>query len=197
MTGRCFGLVLLGLAGVALLALPAPATVYPEQPPTAHTGGFGEPTCQQCHFDQPLNTPGGVLALDGVPEAYTPGQRYLLGISLARPAMQRGGFQLAARFAEGTQAGQQAGALRALDARSEVAMADSSAVQYAYHTKAGTALEAPERARWIVTWTAPKHAAGRVVFHVVANAANDDDSEFGDFIYAREGFSRAPVPRKE
>jgi hypothetical protein len=40
--------------------------------------------------------------------------------------------------------------------------------------------------RWTFRWTAPADAPGRaVVFHVAANAANDDDSPLGDFIYAR------------
>ncbi len=195
MRGRWFGPVLLGLVAVALL--PAPARVYPERPPPAHTGGFGEPTCRRCHFDQELDAPGGALTLGGVPEAYAPGARYRLRVALARPAMQRGGFQLAARFAEGEQAGRQAGTLRPVDDRVEVVLDDSSAVAYAHHTGAGTLLEAPEAARWTVEWTAPEAASGRVVFHVAANAANDDDSELGDYIYAQAGFSRARAGRKK
>jgi hypothetical protein len=58
------------------------------------------------------------------------------------------------------------------------------AIQYAQHTEAGSRLETAGHARWTIEWTAPAGDGGTAVFHVVANAANDDDSEFGDHIYA-------------
>ena len=175
-----FGFVLLiVLVGAALGRTPA----YPEAPPVAHTGGFGEPTCQKCHFDLPLNDSGGSLVLGGVPEVYVAGARYLLTVQLTRSAMRRGGFQVAARFTDGAQAGQQAGTLQPVDDRTEVVLDDSSAVAYAHHTETGTLLTSPDTARWTVAWTAPQ-VAGRIVFHLTANAANDDASEFGDYVYA-------------
>ena len=177
---RLVFILMVVLAGTALGRAPA----YPEAPPVAHTGGFGEPTCQKCHFDLPMNAPGGSLTLGGVPEVYAAGARYLLSIQLTRPAMGRGGVQVAARFADGVQAGQQAGTLQPVDDRLEVVLDDSSAVAYAHHTKAGTLLAAPDTARWTVAWTAPEAADGRIVFHLTANAANDDASEFGDYVYA-------------
>lgn len=173
------GLVVPALLGAWLGVAVDPALPYPEDPPTAHTGGFGEPTCQRCHFDQPVNAPGGVLALGGVPEAYAAGRRYRLTVQLAKPAQRRGGFQMAVRFADGTQAG----ILEPQDDRVAAVWEDSSAVQYAHHTDAGTRLAAPDTAQWMLAWTAPAEAEGRVVFHVTANAANDDASEFGDFVY--------------
>ncbi len=38
-------------------------------------------------------------------------------------------------------------------------------------------------AHWRIRWTAPAHPRGAVVFHLAANAANDDESPLGDFIY--------------
>lgn len=172
------------------------AFFYPEDPPVAHTGGFGEPTCHRCHFDQPVNAPGGALRLVGAPEVYRAGADYTLTIELARSAMQRGGFQVSARFADGARGGRQAGVLRAMDDRVVVVRDDSSAVQYAHHTEAGTLLPAPNIARWTLAWTAPETASGRVVFHLTANAANDDASEFGDFVYVAEGTSRGHEGRK-
>ncbi|HEX9611604.1 MAG TPA: choice-of-anchor V domain-containing protein, partial [Gemmatimonadales bacterium] len=49
------------------------------------------------------------------------------------------------------------------------------------HTLAGTSVAAGGTGRWTFRWTAPD--AGAVAFHVAANAANDDDSPLGDFIY--------------
>jgi hypothetical protein len=41
---------------------------------------------------------------------------------------------------------------------------------------------AADTARWTVLWTAPE-SGGEVRFNGAANAANQDDSQFGDYIY--------------
>ena len=174
----------LALAAILGVAIAPPLFLrfpYPDHPPLAHTGGFAEPTCQRCHFGAPLNTPEGALTLSA-PNHYDGERTYQLHIELERPGMRRAGFQLAARFSEGVRAGRQAGALRATSDRLEVVM-DSTGIQYAQHRHAGSALLKPGRASWTVDWTAPD-AREPVVFHLVANAANDDASEFGDYIYA-------------
>lgn len=170
--------VILGVAFGPPLLLPFP---YPDQPPLAHTGGFGEPTCQLCHFGAPLNHPDGRLDFS-VPDTYQPGRTYRLRVQLERPGMGRAGFQFAVRFSEGASLGRQAGVLRGANERFEV-LADSTGIQYAQHRHAGSALPRPGHASWTIEWTAPG-AREPVVFHLVANAANDDASEFGDFIYA-------------
>lgn len=161
---------------------------YPDQPPLAHTGGFGEPTCQRCHFGAPLNAPDGALSLSG-PDSYEPGRSYQLRVELERVGMRRAGFQLAARFSEGTRAGRQAGALRGANDRLDI-LADSTGIQYAQHRQAGSGLLKPGRASWTIDWTAPD-AREPVAFHLVGNAANDDASEFGDFVYATSVAVRA------
>ena len=176
------------LASTVPLAGASPATdreaLHRDGPPPAHTGGFGEPTCRQCHFDVELNAPGGELAVGGVPPRYRAGRSYELVVTLRRPGMLRGGFQLAARFADGAAAGTQAGALTPSDERSALVRDSVTAVRYVQHTQAGTAVAGGE-ARWNFRWTAPGAARVAVVLHVAANAANDDDSPLGDYIYTR------------
>jgi hypothetical protein len=41
---------------------------------------------------------------------------------------------------------------------------------------------AADTARWTVVWTAPA-TGGAVTFNAAANAANEDDSQLGDYIY--------------
>lgn len=169
-------------------ALAAGATVawalpdYREGPPTGHTGGFGEPLCAECHFGAPLNDDAGSLGLDA-PPAFQPGQAYRLVVRLQRPDLAAGGFQLAVRFADGGRAGEQAGALHAVDRRVAVTVDPAGGVAYAHQTGAGAGAAGGGATAWAVRWTAPDTAAD-VVIHVAANAANDDASEFGDFIYA-------------
>lgn len=162
---------------------------YLDGPPPAHTGGFDEPTCAACHFGADLNDPKGALALAGVPGQYTPGQQYLLTITLGREEMERGGFEVSARFAEGGNSGTQAGAFEATSDRVAISTAGTPVVQYAHHTAAGAELKKIGKTRWKIRWTAPSHGDGEVIFHVAANAANGDDSVFGDHIYTTEAIS--------
>jgi hypothetical protein len=180
-------------AALALLAWPAePAQAgFPDGPPPAHTGGFGEPTCRACHFDGDLNAEGGGLTLGGIPAAYAPGEPYRITVTLRRGEMKRGGFELAVRFAEGAAAGRQAGSLRALDERVKVTEGTPGGVQYATQARPGVQLSEAGKIEWVVEWTAPPAAAGPVAFHAAANAANGDESQFGDFVYTATQVVRA------
>jgi hypothetical protein len=160
---------------------------YPDRPPLGHTGGFGEPTCARCHTGAALNDPGGRLSVEGLPREYRPQATYRLTVTLQRPGMGRAGFQLSVRHGSGDLIGRDAGALKAVGDR--VGLGDSLGVHYAFHTGAGTRSSLRDRATWQVDWKAPAGGAGLVVAHVAANAANDDASELGDFVYADSAVS--------
>jgi hypothetical protein len=167
-------------------ALATTARPYSDGPPPGHSGGFGQPTCRACHGDLPLNGGPGTLRLAGLPRTYEPGARYTLTVSLNHPEVRRAGFQLTARRLDrgSDDDGPQAGRLAAPSDRATIIEAGDPAVQYAQHTEAGSRFEVPGHARWTVEWWPPADEGGRVAFHFVGNAANDDDSEFGDQIYA-------------
>ncbi len=150
---------------------------YVDHPPLAHTGGFGEPTCRRCHFEYLPNEPGGRLTIRGLPDTCRSDTGYTLRVTLQHPEMRRAGFELAMRYAD---SGRQAGQLEPLDDR--VWFDTLRGVWYAFHSLAGTELTAPGKAVWRLRWVPPDTTA-RVVLHAVANAANDDASEFGDRIY--------------
>jgi hypothetical protein len=163
---------------MALAAAAAP--FYADGPPPGRTGGFNEPTCRECHQHNPLNDSAGTLGLDGLPPSYEPNRTYHLTLTLARPGMLVAGFQLAARSHDAE--GRQAGFLAPADDRTTVPSATLPALQYLQHTRLGTRLTAPDTARWSFMWRAPDDL-GPVVFSIAANAANEDNSELGDFIY--------------
>lgn len=169
------------LAAGAVLGWALPAA-YREGPPPAHTGGFGEPLCSQCHFGAPVNDTAGSLTIDA-PARFRAGEEYRIGVRLTRPGMAAAGFQLAIRFADGDRAGRQAGTLEAVDPGTAVTTDTTTGILYAHQTEAGASLGANGEAAWELRWIAPP-TRGDVVVHAAANAANDDASEFGDFIYA-------------
>ena len=159
--------------------------VMRDQPPLAHTGGFGEPTCIVCHFDGTLNDSAGSLTIEGVPARHQPGKRYRLTITVRHPELKLAGFELASRFATGPDSGRQAGVLSTIDERAKVTTDDGTHVQYAHHMRSGTTPLPPGVGRWTVEWVAPTAGSAQVVIHVAANAANDNDSPLGDYIFAR------------
>jgi hypothetical protein len=177
--------LLLAIVGAGS-AVPAALLAFGDGPAPGATGGFGEPTCASCHVDAPTNASVGLLAIDGLPSAFSPGTQYIVSVTLTRVDLMRAGFALAARYAEGTSRGQQAGHLDELDARVQILTSGTRPVQYAVHTAAGSHASTPGSSTWRMMWTAPLDPQGPVVFHLAVNAANDDGSPLGDAIYLRE-----------
>lgn len=157
----------------------------------ARTGGFGEMTCHQCHSTNPLNDPAGRLTLAGIPPSYTPGQRYLITVTVAHPQLVRAGFQVTARF----EAGDNAGTFGSLDDRTDRVADDAGRITYLQHAPSGTEAPAPGTGQWMFEWIAPAGTTP-VTFHLAANAANGDGLPRGDFIYTSTAMSRpAAAPR--
>jgi len=161
--------------------------VYRDGPPLGFSGGFGEDHCQACHSSDKVNASPGSVTISA-PERYTPGKTYAVTITLKRPGMAISGFQFTARFENDSS---QAGSLSLADSlKDRMKVANDRGVQYAYHLRPGTELTATDVVRWTLRWTAP--AGGRtVVFNAAANAANGDDSQFGDFVYVSRVRSRS------
>jgi hypothetical protein len=152
------------------------------------TGGFGEPTCQYCHFEAQLDAGSGKLTIDGVPDAYAPGATYTLTLTLVHPGVAAAGFEIAARFEK---SGAQAGVFAPEpDQTNRVEVTTEADVQYAHHVRPGTVPVAADTARWRLLWTAPP-AGGPILFHAVGNAANGDDSPLGDFVYTASASTRS------
>lgn len=158
-----------------------PAENYPEELPSAYTGGFGEESCHSCHFDYPLNPEEGSLSVSGIPNRYEPGKNYQITVSVEREALERAGFQLSSRFTDGSQAGSFKGDT------TRIQLTDvESTIQYIQHTTQSSKVASQTTAQWNMEWTAPDSAVGEIVFNIAANAGNGDVSSFGDYIYLRE-----------
>jgi hypothetical protein len=165
---------------VFLVMLSAAVPAFLEGPPLAHTGGFGEPTCLTCHFDGDLNDLSGSLQIRGLPDRYVPGSTYPIEIILVKAGLKHAGFQASVREAI---TGKQAGTW--VDPPIEVKVqASESGVEYAMQTRAGTTAIVGDTARWQFSWRAPERSSEPVIIHVAGNAADGDESPFGDAIYA-------------
>ena len=173
---RLLTVAVLAAAGTA--AVPRPAQVL--NPPLGYTGGFGEPTCLQCHIGNDANAFGGRVTLEGLPERFQPGERYVLTALLRAEETTVAGYQLTARYAEGPDAGRSAGSLELVDDRS--AIGDSLGIVYAHHAEPGVRATDPSGSSWAVSWTAPE-ATQPVAFHLTANSGNGDDSPLGDLVF--------------
>jgi hypothetical protein len=152
---------------------------YRDGPPFGFSGGFGEDNCQVCHSGEKLNVSPGSLTI-AAPDQYSPGATYTVTVTLKRPGMKIGGFQLTARFEDDST---QAGSLAIADSeQGRIKVVVDRDVLYAYHSRKGAELAGTEENRWTLRWTAP--AGKRLVqFNAAANAANGDGSNSDDFIY--------------
>jgi hypothetical protein len=156
------------------------AAPYPDGAPPGFSGGFAEQSCHACHFEAEINATPGRVAIAGVPERFVAGQQYPLTITLTRPGMVIGGFQLAARLEDG---GAQAGTIELPPSEKDrLAVQTQGNIQYVNQRHRGTAPAEPGTARWTVLWTAPTTTAP-VAFYVAANAADNDESARGDYVY--------------
>ena len=176
----------------AVLIAAGPATsraeAYADGAPPGFSGGFGESSCEACHFEGAVNAPPGRVTLTGIPERYAAGRAYPITITLSRPGMLMAGFQLAVRFENG---GAQAGALAPAPGDEKRIKVETGKIQYANQRLDGTALSEPGTAKWSVVWTAPA-TPGVVRFNVAANAADKDEAARGDYVYTAAATSGSP-----
>ncbi len=181
----------LSLACTLLLIAVAPVALrsFAEGPFPGFTGGFDEPTCQQCHLGNDLNAPDGTLTLSGVPDAYQPGETYTIVVKLEKDGLQKGGFQLAARWSSGASAGADAGTLEPLGADLQLVKSADKKVTYIQHTPAGTKTTTPGSLTWRFRWIAPS-AGVPVEFDLAANASNNDESPMEDNIYTTKATAK-------
>lgn len=156
---------------------------YPEHLTGTFTGGFGEETCRSCHFDYELNPDGGGMSVDGIHENISAGETVEIQVTVERGELGTAGFQLSARNEDGSQAGR-----FEIEGNDRIMFSNAvpDSLQYVQHTNDGTTPSQENTNSWSIKWEAPESPEGPIIFNIAANAANGDQSEFGDFIYAEE-----------
>jgi hypothetical protein len=179
-------LLVLGIAAIAFAHATGPDQGYTDAP-----GDLGN--CTACHDNFPANSGPGSLNLSGNPAVYTPGQNYTLAIVLqdSRADRRRWGFQLTAIDGNGNRAG----TFTPLGSDTQIASTGTPILdrQYIEHTTIGTFAGTSGGHTWHLQWTAPVTDAGAVHFYFAGNAANNDGTNQGDYIYANSASSDSPT----
>ena len=174
----------LTIGAAVVLSTAAAAAPFLAGAPPGFTGGWGEAHSGQCHYGSAVGDPEGSLTIAGLPHRYAAGQTYAFTVTLRHPVLERGGFQIAARFRDGALAGSSAGILKGDPGRvPTLSTSTNPVIAYLTHTDVATKTDTPHLARWRLAWTAPESADTPVMLYVAANAANGDDSPFGDVVY--------------
>lgn len=157
------------------------ALMYSAQPPAGKTGASGV-YCTQCHTNNPLNTGGGNVSVNGLPETYTAGASYNFAVNITHGVAdrKRWGFELTAINSNGQVVG-------------TFSSANPNAALIGTSKELGhlNAVITPSQQSFTydnLTWTAPINpgvADETVTFYFASNAANGPQgASTGDFIYA-------------
>lgn len=158
---------------LAILGFLGTARAYPDGAPWDHDGGPGRPDCGVCHFDSAPIRQSPALSLQGLPEQIAPGAAYDLVLRLELDEALIAGFLMRAE----SQCNVGAGAFSSLDSRTT---ADGAGVR---STLDGTSPDRDGVAEWRFRWRAPDMIEDAILFYIAANAANGDNSSFGDAIH--------------
>jgi uncharacterized protein (TIGR03437 family) len=157
-------------------------------PPSSRTGApalgviAAEPTCTACHGPYLLNSGPGVLTLSGLPPVYTPGEEYVVTVTISQSGQGRFGFEAMAL----EDLGRRAGDLIVTDAARTRLVEGQGAYggrQYIQHLQPGVTPNPPGQSSWNFTWRAPAQNVGRVTFYVAVNAADGTGGTGNDYIY--------------
>jgi hypothetical protein len=147
----------------AFVLAPA-AGAHPGAAPWEADGRSGRQNCATCHFEAAPVKGSGALNLAGLPAKIEPGKVYELTLTLKHAGMKVAGFLMSAMG--GTFVAGEGVEARGEAVRSTLAKARQADV-----------------ATWRFAWRAPEETLREAAFFVSANAGNDDQSPFGDFIY--------------
>ncbi len=151
-------------------------------PPDGYAGNPpNNQNCTACHNSFPVNTSNGLALISGITDSvYTPGETYTVSIVAVDSHQTRWGYEAAAIYMDGG-APRNAGTITTTDILSQTSA--SGNITYVKQTLAGTAPGVAHAMAWQFNWTAPGASVGAITFYAAANAANNNNSTSGDYIY--------------
>ncbi|MCC6586676.1 MAG: hypothetical protein IT168_08155 [Bryobacterales bacterium] len=172
-----------------LIGIAVPGLAFSTGPVPGRTGAAadGGLTCTACHRGNNLNDGVGKLTI--LVRDYKPGVKQKIRVMLQHPTAARWGFQLTARLAsDPTQpAGTFLPANNYLVKCFDNTFAPCNGLrEFVEHTQPTTFAGQRGSASWDIEWMPPSSDVGPVVFYAAGNAANNNGTNTGDFIYTTD-----------
>lgn len=103
---------------------------------------------------------------------------YLITLSYSQSGINKWGFEATILDASKNKAGSLSGSGR-------VANSTAGSRDYVFHTSSGNSSTGTNSTDWTFTWKAPASLSGDLTLYMCLNAANGDNNETGDQIYAK------------
>ena len=149
------------------------AFAYPDGAPWDAAGPASSNNCAACHFDGEVATASDAIGIAGLPARIAAGGAYDLEVTVAAPEGKVFGFLLTS-VCDGQPAG-------TFEPEGDFIDASKGAARSTMPVALG-----PDGAvRWALRWTASAELTEPVTFYLAVNAANGDESAFGDTIHFR------------
>ena len=123
--------------------------------------------CTSCHSGT-VNTGNGSVVFTNLPDGYTPGETYSIGVTVEGSNERGFGFQAIA------QSGNNVAGQLALSSSSESAEMNGNYIQHSSRTTSGS---------WVFDWIAPSSDVGDVTFSVSGLATGGNSGNGGDDVY--------------
>jgi len=170
-------LLSMGLLAFTTQTLQASAS----NPPDVYPFLQGLTSCTACHNSNAENAGVGNFSVSGLPESYTPGEKYPITIQVSHPSAVRFGFTMSSTASSGDQVGKFHSNSEEVDARTE------DGVMYIKQSYNGTEpqdLLGAGSKSWTVLWQAPAEPDAIAIFEVRGLAADGDEKVTGDSAYS-------------
>lgn len=170
-------IVLLMALSVAVISMSL--DIYSSSGKEGFTGSPSESNCRACHSGMPLNDPSGSLVITAPTMTdwkYTPGQTYVINVTVTKPGATIFGFGFEAL----TSANIDAGTLTSPDKNTLIIKAPNKRTNVIHQTNTG---KSNDTHTFTFNWTAPATSVGTVTFYTSGNATNGNGQASGDYVY--------------
>jgi hypothetical protein len=145
-----------------------------------HSGAPGETNCSGCHTTAPVNPdiPDLHFEVGNNDSIYTPGNTYLVHLSIKRIGHNKFGFVCSTLDTMNNSKGA-FGVIDAINTRKYTL----GGRNYFSHTPCGA--DSQDSISWTFNWTAPSTNAGKIKFYMSMLVANHDEALTGDTTYTK------------
>jgi hypothetical protein len=151
---------------------------------SGYTKSPGEFDCSSCHTGSAVNAAGGSIAITSSPfftsSKYIPGQTYAVSVTIARTTYNLYGFGFEALKADGSNAGTFT-ITNPSEMQIDTAVVNGKNRANVIHVLSGGA--SANTHTFTFNWKAPASGTGAVTLYTAGVAANNSNSNGGDYVY--------------